>query len=262
MDATGADHVWLDATDLEHFAARFPTITADLLAVGLDPSTDWLPVAPAAHHQCGGVLTDLDGATSLPGLWAAGETGCTGVHGANRLASNSLLEGMVFGPRAVEAIASGAEGPQATGAMRVLVEPAGPADALRIPGVPLEVSLEPGPTVLGRVEPSELRAVLQQAMSSDAGVLRDASRLARCAAVVDDVLARLGPGGADAGPVDVAVAEVRNLAQIARVLVAAATARTESRGVHARIDHPHTDPEQCHRLVVGGDPDAVQHSSP
>src|SRR5690606_32977313 len=105
MDETGAEHVWLDATGLDHFDVRFPTIASELRAAGFDPTVDWLPVAPAAHHQCGGVVTDLDGATSLPGLWAAGETACSGVHGANRLASNSLLEGMVFGPRAVEAIA-------------------------------------------------------------------------------------------------------------------------------------------------------------
>ncbi|MCU1345901.1 MAG: L-aspartate oxidase, partial [Acidimicrobiia bacterium] len=90
----GTDHVWLDATNLEDFAARFPTIAAELTAVGLDPAKDWLPVAPAAHYHCGGVVTDLRGATTLPGLWAAGEVACTGVHGANRLASNSLLEGM------------------------------------------------------------------------------------------------------------------------------------------------------------------------
>ena len=89
-------------------------------SVGLDPATDWLPIAPAAHYLCGGVVTDLDGATSLPGLWAAGEVACSGVHGANRLASNSLLEGMVFGFRVVEAIDRGVDGPVATGAMRAV----------------------------------------------------------------------------------------------------------------------------------------------
>lgn len=125
------DHLWLDATVLDDFASRFPSIAADLTAAGLDPAKDWLPVAPAAHHQCGGILTDLDGATSLPGLWAAGETASTGVHGANRLASNSLLEGMVFGPRVAEAVAAGRRGPQATGAMRTLLGngAAGPAPA-------------------------------------------------------------------------------------------------------------------------------------
>ena len=121
------DHVFLDATVLEDFAQRFPTINRDLAAAGLDPATDLLPIAPAAHYQCGGVVTDLQGATSLPGLWAAGEVTCTGVHGANRLASNSLLEGMVFGPRVIEAIERGVDGPEPTGAMRcVLGAAAGP----------------------------------------------------------------------------------------------------------------------------------------
>ena len=93
-----ADHMLLDATGLERFDERFPTIAADLRSAGLDPARDFLPIAPAAHYHCGGIVTDLDGASSLPGLWAAGEVACTGVHGANRLASNSLLEGMVFGP--------------------------------------------------------------------------------------------------------------------------------------------------------------------
>ena len=103
---TGRDHLWLDATGVPDVAARFPTIAAGLAAAGLDPAIDWLPVAPAAHYLCGGILTDLDGATTLPGLWAAGEVACSGVHGANRLASNSLLEGLVFGARAVDAVVS------------------------------------------------------------------------------------------------------------------------------------------------------------
>ena len=117
-----ADHMLLDATGLEGFDERFPTITADLRGAGLDPATDYLPIAPAAHYHCGGIVTDLNGASSLPGLWAAGEVACTGVHGANRLASNSLLEGMVFGPRVIEAIGRGVDGPEATGAMRSVID--------------------------------------------------------------------------------------------------------------------------------------------
>ncbi len=120
-----ADHVWLDATGLEDFERRFPTIAAALAEAGLDPARDWLPVAPAAHYVSGGVLVDLDGATALSGLWAAGEVACSGVHGANRLASNSLLEGMVFGARCVDAILSGREGPEPTGALAGLLRPQG-----------------------------------------------------------------------------------------------------------------------------------------
>ncbi len=267
-----ADHVWLDATGLDHFDQRFPTIWADLAALGLDPRRDWLPVAPAAHHQCGGIVTDLSGASTMPGLWAAGETSCSGVHGANRLASNSLLEGMVFGPRAVEAIAAGHDGPSPTGAMRAVVTALGataqPSDDLHIGGVALvldpldrvpldpsdqggDLGTGPGPVAptgvsapLDSTEVAERRALLQQAMSVGAGVLRSAQSLADAAAVVVDTFGSLAstPG--------IEAAELRNLARIAHVLVAAAGARSESRGTHARTDHPDLDPAQAHRLVV------------
>ena len=122
MQEQGTDHVLLDVRGLEDFGRRFPNIDAELRSVGLDPARDLLPVAPAAHYTCGGIVTDLQGASTLPGLWAAGEAACSGVHGANRLASNSLLEGMVFGPRAVEAIDDGVSGPEASGAMRTVLD--------------------------------------------------------------------------------------------------------------------------------------------
>src|SRR5271167_1869490 len=139
MSGAGGTHLWLDATGLENFDQRFPTLAERLAAAGLDPSVDWLPIAPAAHYLSGGVITDLDGATALPGLWAAGETACTGVHGANRLASNSLLEGMVFGARVVDAILAGRDGPRPTGAMRAVLEGAGgvPGRRLTLPARPL-----------------------------------------------------------------------------------------------------------------------------
>ncbi|MGH9009297.1 MAG: L-aspartate oxidase, partial [Acidimicrobiia bacterium] len=114
----GLDHLWLDATSIEDFPHRFPTIWAHCRDAGLDPTREWLPVAPAAHYICGGIVTDIDGASTLPGLWACGEVACTGIHGANRLASNSLLEGLVFGYRAARAIADGRDGAEPTGAMR------------------------------------------------------------------------------------------------------------------------------------------------
>ena len=261
MHEQGTDHVWLDATGLDHFAVRFPNIAASLAAVGLDASVDLLPVAPAAHHQCGGIVTDLRGATSLPGLWAAGETTCTGVHGANRLASNSLLEGMVFGPRAVEAIAAGADGPTPTGAMRcVLGFPDGEPvdDSLDIVGRPLQIPAPPDRRggsdrgdVRGGVEEGlsavALRAAVQHAMSSGAGVVRSGDGLERCASLLDHASMLLPER-----PGDTATAEVLNLVEVGRVLVEAARARTESRGTHARVDHPEPDPAQRHRLVVGG----------
>ncbi|HEV3402228.1 MAG TPA: FAD-binding protein, partial [Acidimicrobiales bacterium] len=175
----GVDHLWLDATPLERFDQRFPTISAALRRAGLDPAADWLPIAPAAHYLIGGVLTDLDGATTLPGLWAAGEVACTGVHGANRLASNSLLEGMVFAARAVEAAAGGKDAAEPTGAMRALAD--GPA--LALPAVAEELSL--GPPEASAT--AKRREALQHAMSRGAGVLRDASSLVEAGAASADV---------------------------------------------------------------------------
>ena len=227
----GVEHLWLDATGLEQFDARFPTIAASVRAVGLDPTTDWLPVAPAAHYLSGGVLTDLDGATALPGLWACGEVACTGVHGANRLASNSLLEGMVFGPRVVEAVLSGVRGPSPTGALaEVLSAPAGRVLSLRIP-----------PQRVPRGSPVELvkaRAVLQHAMTEGAGVMRSAASLAATSSVLE------GFGDVSGDP------ELSNLLVVARALVLAASAREESRGCHGRTDFPEPRPEFAHRLVI------------
>ena len=113
----GVDHLWLDATGLERFAERFPTIAAALGGGRPRPRHRLAADRPRRPLPIGGVVTDLDGATALPGLWAAGEVACTGVHGANRLASNSLLEGMVFAARVVEAIERGKDGPEPTGIM-------------------------------------------------------------------------------------------------------------------------------------------------
>jgi L-aspartate oxidase len=236
----GTDHVWLDATVLEDFADRFPTINADLVRAGLDPRTDLLPVAPAAHHQCGGIVTDLRGATTLPGLWAAGETACSGVHGANRLASNSLLEGMVFGPRAVEAIAEGIGGPEPSGVMRPLM---GVTD--RIGAQPTVETVVVPTQVTSDVDAAAVRLELQRAMFKLAGVQRTADGLEECAAVLDSAMAVAGAVSAK----DPALAEVANLALVGRTLVAAAVERTESRGTHSRLDHPETDPDMAYRRM-------------
>jgi len=261
MAEQGTDHLWLDATGLERFAQRFPTIAASLTSIGLDPETDWLPIAPAAHHLSGGVITDLWGATALPGLWAVGEVACTGVHGANRLASNSLLEGMVFGARLAERIESATSpvaGPEASGAMRVVLgeRPLDGIGCTWLEGSPREWGTvevgEVGEGGEGVVDVPKLRDVLQQTMTGGAGVVRSAESLAAAADAVNDLAVALGDR-----TVSVAAGELGNLLQLADALLASAQARTESRGAHCRVEFPEVDPSWRRRLVHGVVPDAT-----
>jgi L-aspartate oxidase len=235
----GVEHLWLDATGLDDFDARFPTIATAVHEIGLDPTVDWLPIAPAAHYLSGGVVTDLDGASALPGLWACGEVACTGVHGANRLASNSLLEGMVFAPRVIEAVLAGVDGPKPTGAMRAVLGDEGG----RFIDAPLERS---GAARQRRdVTPAKARDELQRALTAYAGVLRDASSLGRADRAAEQA-------GADAfGDDRVEVWELRNLATVGRALIAAASVREESRGAHTRTDFPDRSARFQLRLIVG-----------
>ena len=248
MAAQGVDHLWLDATGLERFSRRFPTIASSLASIGLDPQRDWLPIAPAAHHLSGGVVTDLWGATALPGLWAVGEAACTGVHGANRLASNSLLEGMVFGARLAERIPAGVGGPEPSGVMRaVLDQPIDGIGATRVeprPGPVWNAGRNGDP---GDVDVPKLRDTLQRAMTRGAGVVRSAASLDTARAVVDDLAASLGDRGRSVGS-----GELANLLQLADALLLCALARTESRGAHARAEFPETDPSWRRRLVLTG----------
>lgn len=227
---------WLDVGPVEDFEARFPTLAAIVRNAGLDPARDWLPVAPAAHYLCGGVVTDLDGATALPGLWAAGEVACSGVHGANRLASNSLVEGMVFAVRAVEAILGAKVTPSPTGALLPVLDPAR-AGGATVSAVRLSTMRAPIGTAAN--DPVKARAAIQAAMAAGAGVVRRESSLRAAASDLD----ALAAAGLPAGEIEVA-----NLLTVARAVVAAATARTESRGGHRRSDHPLTDPALAHRF--------------
>jgi L-aspartate oxidase len=215
--ATGTDHVYLDARHLggDFLIQRFPTIVASCRAAGIDPGTDLIPVAPAAHYASGGVRTDLHGRTSISGLYACGEVACTGVHGANRLASNSLLEGLVFARRIATDIARDlpprAE-PASAGKPAATADPAGqPADAWVV---------DPG-----------IRAELQRSMTRGAGVLRSAESLAGTAAD----LSRLA---GDRTTPRTASWEATNLLTVAAALVSAAAAREETRGCHWREDFP------------------------
>lgn len=186
---------FLDAREAvgAHFPDEFPTVFAACLSGGIDPRKQLIPVAPACHYHMGGIATDADGRTSLPGLFAAGECASTGVHGANRLASNSLLEAAVFGARAGRAAAAE---PKAAGACRAIMGAELPARALK---------------------------TLREAMSRDAGVIRDEAGLSRLLARIDALEAAHG----------------RSAALVAARLVAAgALARRESRGGHFREDFP------------------------
>ena len=241
MALTGAEHLWLDATMIDDFERRFPTIWAACSSAGLDPTVDWLPVAPAAHYLSGGVVTDLDGASTLPHLWACGETACSGVHGANRLASNSLLDGLVFGRRVVAGILAGKDGPEPTGAM---------AGVLSLP--PAVGAPATDPVVLRKAQvsaPEALRGAVQRTMSHDCGVVRDAPGLEMAA----DTLADLATLADDLPAREIATYEVINLLRVSRAIVAGALAREESRGAHTRGDAPYTSDDWLGRLVIEGD---------
>ena len=213
MRETGAEHVWLDARHFgaEKWRVRFPTIYATLLSLGVDPVTDLVPVVPACHYASGGVRTDLTGESSVPGLFACGEAACTGVHGANRLASNSLLEGLVFGHRIAAAV------------MARLGEPAAPPADLAAPPAA-------GPLLREAARPQ-----LQQLMSRDAGVLRDDKGLTLAGEGLDALI------DLDGGEPGTEAWETTNLLTVSTLLTATALRRTETRGTHWRDDHPATD---------------------
>jgi L-aspartate oxidase len=269
----GVDHLWLDATVLDDFDQRFPTISTEVRSIGLDPTTDWLPIAPAAHYLCGGVVTDLDGASDLAHLWAAGEVACSGVHGANRLASNSLLEGMVFAFRAVEAIEAGRGSAEPTGAMRAVVastrpdgpvgrgviggrEPDPPAFARGCgPAEPPEPEAGDPAEARERPSPSRQRERLQAAMTVDAGVLRSGASLEAAWHVLAGVrAAACAQHDRPDAVLDPASVEVGNLAAVGCAMVEAALTRRESRGAHTRGDHPERDDERFSCRIVSRGP--------
>jgi L-aspartate oxidase len=238
MRSQRVEHLWLDATMIDDFQHRFPTIWGACRLVGLDPTAEWLPVAPAAHYLSGGVVTDLDGATTFGRLWACGEVACSGVHGANRLASNSLLDGLVFGRRVVEAIVAGKTEADPTGAMGGVA-----------PGA---TQAAQDPTVLPKdraAEPDKLRGAVQRTMSADCGVVREAASLM----LAGETLADLAQLAVDLPARSPATYEVLNILRVARAIVRAATAREESRGAHTRADHPETSEGFEGRFVLRGD---------
>jgi L-aspartate oxidase len=229
MAETGAEHMFLDG---RHFGAqmweeRFPTILASCRAHGIDPVTGLIPVAPAAHYASGGVRTDLCGHTSVSGLYACGEAACTGVHGANRLASNSLLEGLVFAERIASDIIERDRAGKLTPRHEDTSRP--------VEVVPLLAA--------------ESRAEIQRVMTRGVGVLRSASSMAEAA----ERLAALAESVTETEkqePVQVETWEATNLHLVASALTAAALLREETRGCHWREDAPDRDDARWRRHLV------------
>jgi L-aspartate oxidase len=224
------DHLYLDATMLGRAALErdFPTVTAACRARGIDPVAEPIPVAPGAHYTCGGILADLDGRTSVAGLYAVGEAASTGVHGANRLASNSLTESLITGRRAGDLLGTAlpsqprASQPRASqpraSQPRARLAGSGPATDLRSPAA--------GPGMSPAARPS-----LAAAMSRQAGVLRDRAAL-------ESLLRRLDQAPPAEGGLDLAVLEATSLHTVCTLVVTAALARPESRGCHRWRDVP------------------------
>ncbi len=211
----------------ESFPERFPTVFEACRQHGVDPRVEPMPVAPAAHYHMGGVFVDLDGRTSVPGLWAAGEVACTGVHGANRLASNSLLEALVFGAGAARSVAE------------ALPHLRRPAAALALP--PAE------PREPGAGESGSVAAGIRRIMWEKVGLVRTGEGLREALtgiAALDESI----PAGAG---------ESRNLATVARLVTTAALARPESRGAHFRADRPLADPAWRRRILLAREGEPV-----
>ena len=205
---------YLDARNIANFHERFPTVTAHAMSVGLDPVNDLLPVAPAAHYYMGGVDADTQGRTSVHGLWAVGECSSTGVHGANRLASNSLLEGLVFGARVAANVDERSFMPEG--------EVAAPKESLDLP-------------VLAGPALEDLRKIMWDRV----GLVRTGDGLweARNAILgLQRILSRTVAG--------------RNAADLGLMMVMAALRRSESRGGHYRADYPEHDSMQEHRTLI------------
>jgi L-aspartate oxidase len=243
--AGNAGHVWLDATELgsDLMENGFPTVTAACRKHGIDPVTEMIPVAPGAHYSCGGILADLDGRTSLAGLYAAGEAASTGVQGANRLASNSVTEAIIAGRRTGAAVAGALS--RAGRSLGVLGQDgAGPVASRASEG-----------WAVNRGNVAD-RHMLAQAMSRYAGVMRDGDGLARLLEVIAETGApcSLGPataleGAGEPGSLDLESVEAANLRAVSMLIAVGARRRAESRGCHRRRDAAGTAAAPWHTLA-------------
>ena len=217
MAATKARHVYLDVTHLgaEFIKRRFPTIYATCLRYDIDITEEWIPVSPSAHYMMGGVWTDLNGATTVPGLFAAGEVACSGVHGANRLASNSLLEGLVFGARAALAAVAYAARQE-------------------IPSLATQEATLNTEHVGSLDDAEKLRSSLRRTMWGQVGVIRSGESLIRACAQLSRWAQLVAQPFSNR-----AALEVKNMVQVAQCIAEAALWRENSVGAHYRSDFPH-----------------------
>jgi len=222
LKKSGDECVYLDVTEVdpETVKGHFPTIYEKCLSVGIDMTMDWIPIVPAAHYACGGVLTDTDGRTSLENLYACGEVSCTGVHGANRLASNSLLEAIVFARRAAEDVEK-----------RI-----GDIGLAEITEYPAEEHTEPAPVDVVNDLIIQLRTVMWRYV----GIVRTNERLAKALGLVRDLEAKAADMYAR-GVLSPALLELRNMTLTAELIILSAQSREESRGLHYNLDYPDID---------------------
>ncbi len=233
MDRTRHSNVYLDLTHLDPVAvrARFPGIAATCAEFGLDIARDWIPVRPGAHYMIGGVTVDMEGRTTIDGLWAAGEVTSSGLHGANRLASNSLLEGLVYGAHA------------GRGASREVARQADDYRALPLVNPPHEDAAE-------ALDLADIRNSLKSLVWRSAGVRRDRQHLLEAAETIDRWCGYV----LDRQFSDTDGWELQNMLTVARIVIAAATAREETRGVHLRTDFPDLDDAHWqHRITFSRD---------
>ncbi len=230
---TGDECVYLDVTHLspDEIRSHFPTIYARCLTFGIDMTTDWIPVVPAAHYSCGGVRTDLYGRTGIRNLYACGEVACTGVHGANRLASNSLLEALVFGKRAAEDVLASSSFPVLGEGVLAPPELGGEGDHEQI---------------------AHLRHRLQTVMQKYVGIVRTDARLQKAADAVAALRAEAVLLFESALGSDDAL-ELRNLLDVGALIIRCARRRKESRGLHFNTDHPETLESERHDTVLAAE---------
>lgn len=234
MKRTGSEYVLLDITHkpADFLQKHFPGISAACLKFGIDITSQPIPVVPAAHYLCGGISTDLHGRTTIPGLWAIGECACTGLHGANRLASNSLLEGLVFGHRAAAKLATLIEG---------LREEALPA----VPGWQTGNATPSDEAVIITQNWDELRRL----MWNYVGIVRSTKRLERAMRRIQVLQEEIRQYYWD-HLVTRDLLELRNIATVAELIVACAMNRKESRGLHRTLDFPHTSSDLRYDSVI------------